>query len=76
MLAAAEHETLESEPCLRTLCDDSWTEDDLQTRFYGLGLGLDLVTCGRCSAFPYGLRVGQARPKSNIQRNHVRPAAA
>jgi hypothetical protein len=24
------------EPCLKTLCDDSWTEDDLQTRFYGL----------------------------------------
>ncbi len=57
---------------VKRLRDEYQTEDEFQTGFYGLGVGFDLVTCGRRSPYPYELLIGQARARSYFLRNDSR----
>jgi len=43
---------------VKRLRDEYRTEDEFQTGFYGLGVGFDVVTCGRRSSRPYELLIG------------------
>ena len=52
------------------------TRPEMSFKQHGLGVGFDLVPCGRRSPCPDGSRIGQARARSYVQRNYGRPATA
>ena len=52
----------------RRLCDEHQPGKESKAGFRGLGMGFDLVTCSRRQPCPEGLRIGQARARSHVQR--------